>query len=55
VKISAGFALKKDRKSLSLKIKYENFDSDSVPDDRYKVGYAVSNGSGYAVSSYLPE
>ncbi|GJU24230.1 hypothetical protein Tco_1162851 [Tanacetum coccineum] len=43
-KQSVGFALKKDRKNFSMKIKYENSGFDYVPDDRY----AVSNGSGYA-------
>ncbi|GJS44286.1 hypothetical protein Tco_0569329 [Tanacetum coccineum] len=54
-----GFALKKDRNFFSTKIKYENQDPDSVPDDRYAVfnrsEYAVSDGSRYVVSSFRPE
>ncbi|GKA20304.1 hypothetical protein Tco_0700293, partial [Tanacetum coccineum] len=51
VKISAGFALKKDRKNLARKSIIENLESTSIPDDRY----AVSNGSGYAVLISLNE
>ncbi|GJR57869.1 gag-pol polyprotein [Tanacetum coccineum] len=53
---SVGFVPKKDRKFLARKSIIENLESASVPDDRYaKVGYAVSNGSGYAVFSCRPE
>ncbi|GJW13587.1 hypothetical protein Tco_0017720 [Tanacetum coccineum] len=45
------FALKNDRKKFSTKVKYEDSDFDSVPDDRY----AVSYGSGYAVLISLNE
>ncbi|GKE63442.1 hypothetical protein Tco_1513809, partial [Tanacetum coccineum] len=51
VKISAGFALKKDRNIFSTKVKYKDSDFDSIPEDRY----AVSNGSGYTVLISLNE
>ncbi|GJW20019.1 hypothetical protein Tco_0027455 [Tanacetum coccineum] len=51
VKISAGFAIKKDRKNLSRKSNKKSKIFVSVPDDRY----AVSNGSGYAVLISLNE
>ncbi|GKE00286.1 hypothetical protein Tco_1388269 [Tanacetum coccineum] len=51
VKISAGFALKKDRKKLARKSNRKTKIPVSVPDDRY----VVSNGSGYAVLISLNE
>ncbi|GJQ92249.1 hypothetical protein Tco_0003388 [Tanacetum coccineum] len=51
VKISAGFALKKDIKILARKSNRKTKISDSVPDDQY----VISNGSGYVVLISLNE